>query len=169
MSGEAAKTLMRKTIRDREELGLAKASFAMSFYLFRAVAKAGIYEEVWDELLSPWKKMLDQNLTTWAEGESMTRSDCHGWSATPMYEIVREVVGIKSGWNKTKIIPRIDLVSQMSGTFVVAGGETVDVSWDEGKQVKVRARKNIEIELMLQDTSSHVRLLQGEEQSFRWK
>lgn len=39
--------------------------------------------------------MLDQNLTTWAESESVVRSDCHGWRATLMYEIVREIVGIK--------------------------------------------------------------------------
>ncbi|TEY62720.1 hypothetical protein BOTCAL_0158g00150 [Botryotinia calthae] len=53
ISGEPAKDLMRKTIHERETLGLTKASFAMSFYMFRAIAQAGIYEEVWEELLSP--------------------------------------------------------------------------------------------------------------------
>lgn len=55
---DAAKNLMRKTTREREALGLANASFAMSFYMFRAVEKAGIYEEVWGELLEPEKKCL---------------------------------------------------------------------------------------------------------------
>ncbi|PQE16472.1 hypothetical protein CJF30_00003168 [Rutstroemia sp. NJR-2017a BBW] len=168
VNGEAARTLMRRTIREKETLGLAKASFAMSFYLFRAVAKAGIYEEVWDELLSPWKKMLNQNLTTWAESDSMVRSDCHGWSATPMYEITREIAGVKSAWNETKIIPRVNLVSEMRGSFVVAGGDTVDVSWDESKQVKLKASKDMEFELVLRSTSIHVRLLKGEEQFFGW-
>ncbi|KKY30730.1 putative bacterial alpha-l-rhamnosidase domain protein [Diaporthe ampelina] len=68
----------------REEHGLVKASFALGFYVFRAVSLAEVYEECWSTLIQPWEKMVADNLTTWAESESMTRSDCHGWSATPL-------------------------------------------------------------------------------------
>lgn len=95
-SGEDAKTLLRRTVLQREEHGLTKASFALGFYVFRAVGVAGVYEECWETLMRPWEKMIADNLTTWAESESMTRSDCHGWSATPMWEIATEVLGVKT-------------------------------------------------------------------------
>ncbi|TGO35970.1 hypothetical protein BHYA_0139g00170 [Botrytis hyacinthi] len=165
---------MRKTIHEREALGLAKTSFAMSFYMFRAVAKAGIYEEVWEELLGPWKKMLDQNLTTWAESESMVRSDCHGWSATPMYEIVREIVGIRyptiedsDGCLTPVIKPRCDLVKKMKGTFVVTGGGSVDVSWDDSGMVKVLSSSDMRVQMVLKGVTHDTKLLKGVEQSFK--
>ncbi|KAM0313576.1 hypothetical protein ACHAO8_005380 [Botrytis cinerea] len=174
ISGEPAKDLMRKTIHEREALGLAKASFAMSFYMFRAVAQAGIYEEVWEELIGPWKKMLDQNLTTWAESESMVRSDCHGWSATPMYEIVREIAGIQypttkdsEGGLTTIIKPRQNLVKQMKGTFVIVGGGSVDISWDDSGVIKVLSSDDIQVQLVLMGVTHDTKLLQGVEQSFQ--
>ncbi|KAF7879842.1 uncharacterized protein EAF02_008012 [Botrytis sinoallii] len=152
ISGDSSKDLMRKTIHEREPLRLSNALFAMSFYMFRAVAKAGIYEEVWEELLGPWKKMLDQNLTTWAESESMVRSDCHGWIATPMYEIVREIGGIQypttedsEGCLTTIIKPRCDLVKHMKGKFVVTGGKSVEVSWDDSGMVKVLSSSDMRV------------------------
>lgn len=96
VGGEEAKELLRRAILQREEHGIVKASFAMGFYVFRAVSKAGVYEECWKTLIEPWEKMVRHNLTTWAESESMARSDCHGWSATPMWEIATEVLGVKT-------------------------------------------------------------------------
>lgn len=94
--GEQAKRqLVRRTILQREEYGLAKASFALGFYLFRAAAAVGVYDECWPALIAPWETMLAQNLTTWAESEFMVRSDCHGWSSTPLWEIATEVLGVQ--------------------------------------------------------------------------
>lgn len=93
---EAAKRLLRRTILQREEHGLVKASFAMGFYVFRAVSQAGVYEACWETLIAPWRKMMADKLTTWAESESMMRSDCHGWSATPLWELGTEILGVKT-------------------------------------------------------------------------
>lgn len=95
VSGKEAKDLMRRSILKREEHGLVKASFALGFYVFRAVSLAGVYEECWATLIQPWEKMIADNLTTWAESESMMRSDCHGWSASPVWEIGTEILGVK--------------------------------------------------------------------------
>lgn len=96
IEGKSAKALMRRTILKREEFGLTKASFALGFYVFRAVSQADVYEECWDTLIQPWENMIANNLTTWAESESMTRSDCHGWSATPLWEIATEILGVEN-------------------------------------------------------------------------
>lgn len=96
VGGNEAKSLMRRTVLQREEFGLTKASLAMGFYVFRAVSQADVYEDCWRTLIQPWEKMIANNMTTWAESESMMRSDCHGWSATPLWEIVTEILGVES-------------------------------------------------------------------------
>ncbi|KAI3393601.1 hypothetical protein diail_3905 [Diaporthe ilicicola] len=78
----------------REKHGLVKASFSLGFCVFRAVSLAGVYEECWATLIQPWEKMIADDLTTWAESESMVRSDCHGWSASPVWEIGTEILGV---------------------------------------------------------------------------
>lgn len=67
--------------------------------------------------------MISEGLTTWAESESMVRSDCHGWSATPMYEIIREVAGVrpahgKFGSGNIRVNPRMGLVTILQGTIL---------------------------------------------------
>lgn len=145
VSGEYAKVLLRRSILQREEFGLVKASFALGFYVFRAVSLAGVYEECWATLIQPWEKMIADNLTTWAESERMMRSDCHGWSATPMWEIGTEILGVKvrsqayndrvlkkgtvadrdgDGQAATQILPRKTLVrSTISAEVLVKDGE----------------------------------------------
>jgi hypothetical protein len=124
----------------------------MAFYVFRAASLAGVYEELWDEMVKPWKVMMDQNLTTWAEFETNPRSDCHGWSATPMYEIVREIVGVKvpaSDINAPVVIePRLGMIRSLKGTFLAGGGRVVDISWSDGT-LRLTASADMVIDIRL--------------------
>lgn len=123
VTGDDAKTLMRRTFLQREEFGLTTASFAMGFYAFRAVSKADVYEECWDTLMQPWEKMIANNMTTWAESESMMRSDCHGWSATPLWEIATEVLGVENrseAYLERVVKPRSDAGSVKKAINVLA-------------------------------------------------
>lgn len=96
VGGEDAKALLRRAILRREEHGLAEASLALGFYVFRAAGAAGVYEECWETLARPWAGMLADNLTTWAESGTMMRSDCHGWSSAPAWEIATELLGVRA-------------------------------------------------------------------------
>lgn len=138
-----AASLMRRTVLEREEHKLTKASLAMGFYVFRAVSEAGIYEESWETLIQPWKKMIDDKLTTWAESESMMRSDCHGWSAVPLWEIGTEIAGVqqasKAYLSKVKgitdgkvfeISSRKQLLSDIKADILIGADETVHVEWN---------------------------------------
>lgn len=147
IGGEDAKVLLRRSVLQRKEHGLVKASFALGFYLFRAVSLAGVYEECWATLIQPWEKMIADNLTTWAESESMMRSDCHGWSATPMWEIGTEILGVKirsqAYWDRvlkkgtvagqdggqavTQILPRKTLVRSSISAEVLVGDREDDI------------------------------------------
>ncbi|KAF7536390.1 hypothetical protein G7054_g4517 [Neopestalotiopsis clavispora] len=137
-----AAALMRRTVLEREQHKLTKASLAMGFYVFRAVSEAGVYEESWETLMQPWKKMIDDKLTTWAESESMMRSDCHGWSAVPLWEIGTELAGVRQSSKayqskvqgitdgKTfEIKPRKQLLSDLKANILVGPEDMTHVEW----------------------------------------
>ncbi|KAK7397879.1 hypothetical protein QQX98_012747 [Neonectria punicea] len=157
-TSDAARELMTMTISRPEEYSMAKASFAMGFYLFRAASEAGVYEESWPVLIKPWEKMIAQNLTTWAESESSVRSDCHAWSATPLYEITTEILGVKQkskeylerlGKDGAEVLvaPRVSLVEDI-GASVLVGDEVTDllsIRWGNGLDVTVESLNDYEI------------------------
>ena len=161
---DEAATLMRRAVLDRERHGLVRTSLAMAFYVFRAASMAGVYEELWSELIKPWHVMVDQNLTTWAEFETNPRSDCHGWSATPMYEIVREIVGVKITGSSISapvvLEPRPGMIPALTGSFPVSGGRTMDVSWSDGS-LSLTASVDMLVELRLGNKTRQLALGQG--------
>lgn len=130
VSGDAARKLLQRTLSDRS---LPKCSYSLMFYTFRAAEKTGIYSEEYKSLLEPWKEMIANNLTTWAEDDVSFRSDCHLWSAVPIYETVAQVFGLspsESGYNRLRIEPRVELQKTAQGSFATRHGK-VDIRWDE--------------------------------------
>jgi alpha-L-rhamnosidase len=133
VTGSKTTDLIRRTIVDKT---LPQCSYAMSFYVFRAVEKVGLYTELFSALLEPWGKMMRNNLTTWAEdNDVMFRSDCHAWSSSPIYEMVKNVFGLyptKPGYSAVRVKPNLQILEKARGTFVTAEGE-IDISWEKGK------------------------------------
>jgi alpha-L-rhamnosidase len=70
------------------------ASLYFRFYVARALDHAGM-DDRYLEMLGPWRGMLDNGLTTWAETADPTRSDDHAWSAHPNYDLMTLVAGIR--------------------------------------------------------------------------
>ena len=84
--GEKAKALMEKVLTDES---LVPCSFMQRFYLFRALEAAGMYERT-EGLWQTWQDFLDLGCTTFPETPYSPRSDCHGWSALPLWEFGRK-------------------------------------------------------------------------------
>jgi len=85
------RTLIEQTL-DREDL--IQATFYYKFYLFEAMQAVGLGDRYLKEL-QPWRAMLALNLKTFAEKPEETRSDCHGWSASPNYHLLSLVAGVR--------------------------------------------------------------------------
>lgn len=83
--------LIKRILDDRD---IAKVSCYFAFYLFEAMHKIGHGEMIWPEL-AQWHNMLDRGLTTFPEKFGKARSDCHGWSAHPLYHIFATLIGIR--------------------------------------------------------------------------
>lgn len=75
---------------------MSQASYYFRFYLSRALEHAGL-GDLYLSQLGPWHNMLEQGLSTWAERPEPSRSDCHAWSASPNYDLLTIVAGIRPG------------------------------------------------------------------------
>ncbi len=68
--------------------------------------------------LEPWRQMLKDGLTTWAEWNGPdSRSDCHAWGASPNFELFRTVAGIESmapGFRRVRIAPNLGQLKEVS-------------------------------------------------------
>ena len=121
VEGSEAKELMLRCMSDKN---LLQCSYSMSFYLFRAMEKAGIYDAVVDKW-KPWKRMLDQHVTTWPEDTVSQRSECHAWSAIPLYDFIAVVLGIrpeKPGYEEIRIKPSSPELGDMQATIATVKG-----------------------------------------------
>lgn len=112
--GKEAKALLDRILSEKD---ITKVSYYFSFYLMEALNKTGMGDK-YLELLDPWKHMLDLGLTTFAEKPEPTRSDCHAWSASPMYFFLSLVCGIQSaspGFSELLVEPHLGSLKEVEG------------------------------------------------------
>jgi hypothetical protein len=116
IKGDAARDLMQRVAHDDS---LIAASTYFRFYLLRAMKAAGLGDD-YLEMMGPWKTMLDRGLTTFAEQPDPTRSDCHAWSASPIYEFLATVCGIEpasAGFASVRIEPHLGRLGHVKGAL----------------------------------------------------
>lgn len=132
VQGREAEQLMETMLVDPN---LPRVSYAMSFYLFRAMAQIGRYADTFP-LWDIWRGMARLNLSTWAESPSHHRSDCHGWGAVPLYEFCAEMLGVrpgKPGYEEISIAPQPGPLQWARGTVATCKGP-VRIQWEIGAQ-----------------------------------
>jgi len=113
--GNKAK-VMNTLLNDKD---VAQCSLYFRFYLIEALEKAGQADQ-FISMLTPWKQMLDNGLTTFAEQSDPTRSDCHAWSASPVYYFLSLVCGIKPnepGFKSVRIEPHFGSLQNIEGSI----------------------------------------------------
>jgi hypothetical protein len=98
---------------------LAQSTLYFKFYLFEALEKAGQANQ-FTEALSSWKEMVNAGLSTFAETPDPARSDCHAWSASPVYYFLSLVAGIKPaspGFKSVRIEPNLGNLNSIDATM----------------------------------------------------
>lgn len=124
--------IIQKIIKDKE---LAPATLYFKFYLFEALELTGQSNQ-FTGLLLPWKQMLDLGLTTFAEKPDPVRSDCHAWSASPVYYFLSLVAGIKPaepGFKSVRIEPNPGILEKIDARMPHRMG-TISVMLEKNKQ-----------------------------------
>ena len=108
VSGKDATALMRRTMDP--DAKIARCTFSMGSFLFRALELTGLYDEFAPKLFAGWQQMLDYHCTTWCENPDSPRSECHGWSSAPAYELSAMVLGAypeKDGYRTLRVRPHM--------------------------------------------------------------
>jgi alpha-L-rhamnosidase len=103
-------------LNDRD---LAQCTLYFKFYLFEALEKAGQTDR-FIAALTPWNEMIAKGLTTFAETPDPARSDCHAWSASPVYYFLSLVSGIKPsspGFKTVRIEPNPGSLKNIDATM----------------------------------------------------
>jgi hypothetical protein len=124
---QTARILQRLT----SDASLIRAKLMQSFYLARALEKAGAYGAVATHVLEPWREMLELHLSTWAE-YLPGRSDCHAWSAWPALDFVNCVLGVRParpGFEEVVIRPHPEAADWARGSLPSPAGP-IGVSWE---------------------------------------
>jgi hypothetical protein len=85
------KEFIRRFMNDKN---LIQPTMYFRFYLTQALKKTGLADS-YLETLDLWNDMLQKGLTTFAENPDPARSDCHAWSASPDYDFLATVAGIR--------------------------------------------------------------------------
>ena len=109
-----APEVMQKVLTDAS---LSQATFYYRFYLNLALQKAGMGDLYYSQL-KPWRDMIANGLTTFAENPDPTRSDCHAWSSSPNYDFLATICGVKPaapGFTKVVIEPHLGALTEVSG------------------------------------------------------
>ncbi|MBX3118334.1 MAG: hypothetical protein KF784_04655 [Fimbriimonadaceae bacterium] len=78
-------------------------------YYFQYYKHLAMQPDDYMALMGPWKEMIENGLTTFAETPEPTRSDCHAWSAHPIlgfFQLVAGVTSIAPGWKRARIAPK---------------------------------------------------------------
>jgi hypothetical protein len=123
VEGPAARVVMDRVLSDAS---LVPCSIYFRHYLHAALNRTGQGDR-YLELLSPWRQMLAEGLTTWAEtNEPDVRSDCHAWGASPNFELFRTVLGIDSaapGFRRVVVRPFLGHLTRAAGAIPHPRGE----------------------------------------------
>ena len=96
---------------------LIQPTMYFRFYLTQALKKTGLADK-YLETLGLWREMLDNGLTTFAENPDPARSDCHAWSASPDYDFLATVAGIRPampGFKTVEIEPALGKLAYIKG------------------------------------------------------
>lgn len=117
----AAAQAMERTLSDQS---LTQASYYFRFYVLRAMRKAGLGDRYLAQL-GPWREMLADGLSTFAEQPGNPRSDCHAWSAHPLIDLLATVAGIEPaapGFARIRIAPHLGNLQSLEASMPTPRG-----------------------------------------------
>jgi len=114
-----------------EERDVVQAQPFFMHWVDAALAHSGEYERMVGLIRDLWGAMLAAGATTTWEVWSPRASECHGWSATPAYDLTTYVLGIRgttAGFSELAIEPHTAGLETARGISPSVKGD-ISVSW----------------------------------------
>ncbi|HVN85724.1 MAG TPA: family 78 glycoside hydrolase catalytic domain [Candidatus Binatia bacterium] len=124
-----------------------------SHFVYRGLCRAGRFDRALALMRERYGRMLARGATTLWESFDPTASLCHGFSATPVYQLSTEVLGvfpIEPGFACFRLMPHFADLRSARGTFPTVRGD-VRVTWersDDGVELEVSVPDRMRAELV---------------------
>lgn len=113
------------------ERDVVLANTFFSHFVHRALCKAGRFDLSLEIMRARYGRMLARGATTLWESYDPTASLCHGFSATPVFVLSSEVLGVaplEAGFRRFKVAPQLGDLTSARGVFPTVRGD-VFVGW----------------------------------------
>jgi hypothetical protein len=106
------------------------------YYIFDSLYKAGMYDVAEYCMKEGWGWLLSRGLKTTPEHFTLEESQCHAWTASPVYMMGRYMLGvnfdIKEGLNNVTLDVKVSDVDWAKGAFPHPLGE-IEVEWHKNE------------------------------------
>ncbi len=125
-------------------------------FLYGALVKIGKFQQVLDQIRENYTPMIATGTSTLWESFTPDASLCHAFSASPVYYLSKEILGIdilSPGATKVVLAPQLCDLQKADGRFPTVKGN-IEVSWirDENQiTIDITLPKGIEASLKLPD------------------
>ena len=114
------------------ESGVVLANTFYSHFVYRALCKAGRFDLALRLIRERYGPMLARGATTLWESFDPTASLCHGFSATPVYQLSTEVLGVtplEPGFGRFRVAPQPADLDFARGIVPTVRGD-IEVAWE---------------------------------------
>jgi hypothetical protein len=141
-----AKEVLLKSAKSKRTKILTASPFFYA-YVLDALAESGFRTEAVELISEKWGQMLDQGATTFWEiwEPTPTTSRCHAWSASPLYHLSQQVLGVMPvdiGWKQVRIAPLAGKLEFAKGIVPSPHG-LIRVEWEKAGDDQLAVRVDL--------------------------
>jgi hypothetical protein len=128
-----AQNVLLKGAKQRRGKILTASPFFYA-YVLEALIESGCRAEAIGIIREKWGEMIDAGATTfWEMWDITIESRCHAWSASPVYHLMQQVLGVtpaEHGWKSVRIAPVPGDLEFAKGTVPTPHGP-IRVEWEK--------------------------------------
>ena len=133
------------------ETGVVMANTFYSHFVFEALAKAGRLDKVFELIADRYGRMIEAGASTLWESFDPTASLCHGFSASPTWQMSARILGVRrNGPGKATFNPNLLALDEASGRVPIKEGD-VEVTLkrtNTGFDAEVRAPSTVSFDIV---------------------
>ena len=117
LTGVLPENIKQKITYSLLNSNLARTTIYFTHYLFETYYALGCVDKIFDRL-SLWFELEEKGFKTTFEFPEPSRSDCHAWSAHPLYHYFASILGIrpsKPGFAEVNVFPQLGKLTWVEG------------------------------------------------------
>lgn len=139
-----------------ENRHVVRANTFFCHFLYEALAKAGRFDLAIRHMRNFYAPMLDTGSTTLWESFEPSASLCHVFSATPVCQLSRHILGVRRksvGFSAVEIAPQLCGLGRAEGVYPTPHGD-INVRWRRAREeciIEVDAPQSVTIDIVAPD------------------